>query len=138
MATDLNTWSIGPLQLQMPVFDGGVVQAQTKAARANFDNAARQYESTVRQAIREVEEAMVQAYFNEQRLREIQVARQALERSVRAAEQRATAGLETRQAVEEARRALIEVRINELAVIREGLIAGVSLYRAAGGGWDPR
>lgn len=138
LATDLSTWSIGPLQLQWPIYDGGVTKAQVKAARAHFDHAVRQYESRVRQAIREVEEALVQAYFNEQRLRELQRARAALERSVRAAEQRADAGLESRRGVEEARRALIDLRINELAVIREGLIAGVSLYRAAGGGWDSR
>jgi outer membrane protein TolC len=138
LATDLSTWSIGPLQLQLPIYDGGITEAQIKAARANFDHAVRQYESRVRQAIREVEEAMVQAYFNEKRLRELQLARTALERSARAAEQRADAGLESRRVVEEARRALIDLRINELAVIREGLIAGVSLYRAAGGGWDSR
>jgi outer membrane protein TolC len=46
------------------------------------------------------------------------------------------AGLDSRQSLEEARRAVIDIRINELAAVREGLIAGVSLYRTAGGGWN--
>ncbi len=136
LAADLSTWSIGPLRLQVPLYDGGVRQAQLKAAEARFDTAVRQYEARVRQAVREVEEALVQSYFNAERLAQVRTARQALERSLQAVERRTAAGLASRQMLEEARRQVIEVRINELALIREGLIAGVSLYRAAGGGWD--
>ncbi|MBM3407466.1 MAG: efflux transporter outer membrane subunit [Betaproteobacteria bacterium] len=136
LAADLNTWSIGPLRLQVPLYDGGIRQAQVKAAEARFDSAVRVYEARVRQAVREVEEALVQSHFNAERLAQVRSARQALERSLNAAERRTVAGLASRQALEEARRQLIAVRINELALIREGLIAGVSLYRAAGGGWD--
>ena len=70
------------------------------------------------------------------RARQVRGARLALERSLRATEQRVAAGLDSRQSLEEARRAVIDIRINELATVREGLIAGVSLYRAAGGGWN--
>jgi len=136
LAADLNTWSIGPLRLQVPLYDGGIRQAQVKAAQARFDTAVRQYEARVRQAVREVEEALVQSYFNAERLTQVRSAREALERSLKSVERRTAAGLASRQALEEARRQVIEVRINELALIREGLIAGVSLYRAAGGGWD--
>ena len=136
LATDLGTWSLGPLRLQVPVYDGGVSEAQIRAAQARFDDAARQYESKVRQAIREVEEALVQTHFNRQRLEQVRSARQALERALGASTRRVDVGLDSRQALEEARRAVIDIRISELALIREGLIAGVSLYRAAGGGWE--
>ncbi len=136
LASDLSTWSIGPIRLQVPVFDGGVAQARVKAAQAEFDHAVRQFEARARQAIREVEEALVQTHFTSQRLAQVRSARLALERSLRATEQRVAAGLDSRQSLEEARRTVIDIRINELATVREGLIAGVSLYRAAGGGWN--
>ena len=136
LAADLNTWSVGPIRLQVPVFDGGVAQARVKAAQAEFDHAVRQFDAKARQAIREVEEALVQAHFTSQRLTQVRSARFALERSLRATEQRVAAGLDSRQSLEEARRAVIDIRLNELATVREGLIAGVSLYRAAGGGWN--
>ena len=136
IAADLNTWSLGPIRLQVPVFDGGVAEAMVKAAQADFDQAARQFDAKVRQAIREVEDSLVQVHYSARRLSHIRAARQLLERSLSATEQRVAAGLDSRQSLEEARRAVIDIRINELATVREGLIAGVSLYRAAGGGWD--
>jgi NodT family efflux transporter outer membrane factor (OMF) lipoprotein len=136
LAADLSTWSIGPIRLQVPVFDGGVAQARVQAAQAEFDHAVRQFDAKARQAIREVEEALVQAHFTSMRLTQVRGARLALERSLRATEQRVAAGLDSRQSLEEARRAVIDIRINELAAVREGLIAGVSLYRTAGGGWN--
>ncbi|MBU6191290.1 MAG: TolC family protein, partial [Betaproteobacteria bacterium] len=136
LTADLNTWSVGPIRLQVPVFDGGVAQARVKAAQAEFDHAVRQFDAKARQAIREVEEALIRAHFTSQRLTQVRSARLALERSLRATEQRVAAGLDSRQSLEEARRAVIDIRLNELATVREGLIAGVSLYRAAGGGWN--
>ncbi|RYF41431.1 MAG: efflux transporter outer membrane subunit, partial [Comamonadaceae bacterium] len=38
-----DTWSIGPLQLTLPIFDGGVRAANVVAAQARYDNAAAQY-----------------------------------------------------------------------------------------------
>ncbi|WP_010109351.1 TolC family protein, partial [Verminephrobacter aporrectodeae] len=55
--TDLGTWSIGPLTLSLPLFDGGRRAAQTDAARARYDEAAALYRARVRQAVSEVAQA---------------------------------------------------------------------------------
>ncbi len=60
VTTDLNTWNyIGPLALSVPIFDGGRRAAQTDAAQARYDEAASQYRAKVRQAVSEVEQALV-------------------------------------------------------------------------------
>ena len=55
----LDTWSIGPLSLSLPLFDGGRRAANVEAAQARYDEAAALYRAKVRQAVREVEEALV-------------------------------------------------------------------------------
>ena len=136
LAADLNTWSLGPIRLRVPLFDGGASDANLQAARARFEDATRQYEARIRQAVREVEESLVRLQGITQRLNESRTALDALERALRASEQRQQAGLSGRSEIEEARRSVIDSRAALLGLQREHLIAGVSLYRAAGGGWQ--
>ncbi|NDE18372.1 hypothetical protein EBZ80_26010 [bacterium] len=57
---NMTTWSLGPVSLQLPVFDAGQRQANIDAAQSNFDSKVVNYQSRVRAAVREVEEALVQ------------------------------------------------------------------------------
>lgn len=59
VTSDLSTWSIGPLTLSTPLFDGGKSRANMQAARVRYDEAVINYQSTVRNAVREVEQALV-------------------------------------------------------------------------------
>jgi hypothetical protein len=59
VTSDLSTWSIGPLSLSVPVLDGGRRQAVAASARVAYDEAVVAYGARVRQAVREVEEALV-------------------------------------------------------------------------------
>ena len=56
VSTDLNTWTIGPLALTVPLFDGGRRAANVEAAQARYEEAVVNYRAAVRQAVREVEE----------------------------------------------------------------------------------
>ena len=55
----METWSFGPLALTLPLFDGGRRQANVVAAEASYTQAIAAYHGKVRQAVREVEEALV-------------------------------------------------------------------------------
>ncbi|NCW19811.1 MAG: RND transporter, partial [Betaproteobacteria bacterium] len=57
--TDMTTWSFGPLALTLPVFDAGQRAALVDAATADYVAAVASYRGKVRQAVREVEEALV-------------------------------------------------------------------------------
>ncbi len=57
--TGAQTWSIGPLAVSLPIFDGGRRAANVEAAQARYQEAEALYAARVRQAVREVEEALV-------------------------------------------------------------------------------
>ena len=135
LSSDLDTWSIGPIRVQMPVFDGGAISAREAASRARYEDAVRQLESAVRGAVKEVEQALVQADSVRTRIEHTERALAHLEERHRSVLQRYRAGLAARQDVEESLRGLIDLRIALLSLAREQWIAGISLYRAAGGGW---
>ena len=136
-AFNLNAWSIGPLRLRLPLFDGGTGQANVQAALARHEDAVTQYEARVRQAVREVEEALVQIDAVAQRMQQAREAAQAHARVLQAVTARQRAGLASRIDVEEARRATLLAESTLTALQRESVAAAVALYRASGGGWRP-
>jgi multidrug efflux system outer membrane protein len=135
MSTDIDTWSLGPVRLQLPVFDGGVADAREAAAKARFDDSVVQLQARVRRAVQEVEDALLRADSVRLRLAQALLAHSLLEKSHRAIELRNSAGLVSRQELEASRRALIQSQLGLLGLERERWVAGISLYRAAGGGW---
>lgn len=51
-------WSLGPAQALAPIFDGGRRRAQVRLSRAQYDEAAADYRSTVLGAFRDVENGL--------------------------------------------------------------------------------
>ncbi len=133
--TDLSTWSIGPLALSLPVWDGGVRSANVDAAQARYDEAAALYRSKVRQAVREVEEALVNLQSAADRSADTQVASDGYRTAFAATQARYQAGLASLPELEDARRTFVAADTSVVALQRERLLAWVALYRAAGGGW---
>jgi multidrug efflux system outer membrane protein len=54
-------WALGPLGLDLPLFDGGRRKSALRQARAQFDEAAANYRNTVIGAFRDVEDALAAA-----------------------------------------------------------------------------
>ncbi|WP_188380820.1 efflux transporter outer membrane subunit [Oxalicibacterium faecigallinarum] len=135
VATDLQTWSIGPLQLSLPIFDGGRRAANVDAARANYESAVASYRGTVRQAVREVEEAMVNLQSTASRSDDARTAVDGYRNSFEATEARYRSGLASLMELEDARRMRLASELNAVTLERERMQAWVALYRAAGGGW---
>ena len=54
-------WALGPLGLNLPIFDGGKRLAAVRLARAQFDENAANYKTTVITAFREVEDSLTDA-----------------------------------------------------------------------------
>ncbi len=135
MNTALNTWSIGPLSLSVPVLDGGVIRANLDAARATYDQAVVQYRSVVRQAVREVEEALVNLDSTQARQADSAGAADGYRRSLVATEARYRNGLASLVELEDARRTLLAAETTLITLQKDRYAAWVALYRAAGGGW---
>lgn len=136
VTTDLQTWSIGPLALTVPLFDGGGRAANVDAARARHADAAAQYEARVRQAVREVEQALVQLESARARQQDARAAYEGYAASLAATQARYDSGLASLPQLEESRRVALAAETALLALQQERLAAWVALYRAMGGGWS--
>ena len=135
--TRLDTWTIGPLALSVPVFDAGRRAANVDAARARYDDAVVAYRATARQAVREVEEALVNLASAARRSDDARTALDGYRYSFRATEDLYKNGLGSLLQLEDARRTRLNAEITLVNLERERNAAWIALYRAAGGGWTP-
>ncbi|MFN3438336.1 MAG: efflux transporter outer membrane subunit [Acidovorax sp.] len=136
VTTDLSTWTIGPLALSVPLFDGGRRAAQVDAAQARYDEAAALYRARVRQAVSEVEQALVRLQSTAERNASARTAAEGYRVSFDATEARWRGGLASLVELEDARRTSLAAENALIALQHERQAAWVALYRAAGGGWD--
>ena len=132
----LDTWTVGPVALSVPLFDGGARRANAEAAQARYDEAASQYRATVRQAVREVEEALLRLHDTDARAGDADTAVAGYEAALRAAQSRYDSGMASQFELEDARRTLFAAQTARVALQRERAEAWVLLYRALGGGWQ--
>lgn len=134
---DLDTWAIGPLALTVPLFDGGRRAANADAAVARYEEAVAAYRGRVRQAVREVEEALVNLESTASRAEDARIATEGYRASFNAVEARYRSGLASLLELEDARRTSFAAETALVSLQRERTAAWIALYRAAGGGWQP-
>ncbi len=129
-------WSIGPVTVSLPLFDGGARRANVAAAQARYDEAGVLYRAKLRAAVREVEEALVALQSTADRDADAQVATEGFATSFRATEARFKGGLASLYELEDARRSALQAQVALIDLQRERSTAWISLYRALGGGWS--
>jgi len=132
-----NLWTIGPLQVSMPLFDGGTRKQNVVAARARYDEAVSAYRALVRNAVREVENALVTLDASARRIQDTQIAIEGFDASLLATDARFRGGLGSLFELEEARRSALVANSALVELQRERVAAWINLYRALGGGWTP-
>ena len=129
-----NAWSVAA-NLAGPIFKGGLLKGELNQARAVWEEAALQYQSTALTALQAVSDALIAR--EKLALERVEQARavRAYEEAVQVANQRYTAGqanyyelLQEQQLLFPAENALTQTELNQLLAI-------VQLYRALGGGW---
>jgi len=135
---DFTTWSIGPLTLSLPLFDAGARAANVDAARARYDEAAFLYQARARQAVREVEEALVRLQSTAARSSDATAADAGYRDWLAATQARYASGLGSLVELEETRRTALSAATTVVAVQRERIQAWIALYRAVGGAWVPQ
>jgi multidrug efflux system outer membrane protein len=134
-AGSANLWNLGGT-MAGPIFQGGRLRAQYRAAKAQFDEARAAYQQTILTSFQEVSDALI----TRQKLAEEYVydgqAVVALAESVDLATQRYLNGkssyyevLQAQQELYPTQRAQIQTQVGEL-------LAVVQLYKALGGGWQ--
>jgi len=129
------TWSIGA-GLTLPLVDGGRIDANVAAAKAQYAAAAAQYRQKARDAVREVEQALVRLDAAGRREADLRLAAAGYGQALDATRSRHRAGLAAPLELEEASRLALAADTNLAAWQRERAAAWVDLYRAVGGGWQ--
>ena len=95
------------------------------------------YNSKVRQAVREVEEALVNLQSTDARRLDSETSTLGYNESLAATQARYTNGMASLVELEDARRTALAAQSAQVSLQLERNRAWVSLYRALGGGWTP-
>jgi NodT family efflux transporter outer membrane factor (OMF) lipoprotein len=130
-------WAAGPM-VQWRIFDAGHIRANIRLQNARQEEALATYEQTILGAFEDVENALT-AYAHEQIRREsLSQAVNANKQATQLSEQLYRNGLADFLRVLEAQRSLYESQ-DELIQSDQTVSANlVALYKALGGGWNPR
>ena len=128
-------WSFGPA-LTLPIFDGGTISANIKSARADYDSALATYRQTVRDAVMEVEQALVRLDSVAERETALQKSAEGYRAYFKATEQNRKAGGASVLDLEPARRSAITTEIRLIELQQNRLEYWIALYKAVGGGWQ--
>jgi NodT family efflux transporter outer membrane factor (OMF) lipoprotein len=132
-----SSWSFGPT-VTLPIFDAGRLAANVETARVAYQTSETNYRQRVRSAVREVEEALVRLNSMEMREKNGQIASDGYHESLHAAEQRWQSGLASQLELEETRRLSFNADLSLVILKRDHVNAWIALYRAVGGGWEPK
>ena len=135
--TEGTTWSFGPVAVSLPLFDGGQRAAAVTASEANYQAVVNTYRAKVRQAVREVEEALINLQSTEARTQDATISTKGYAESLAATQSRFGQGLASLVELEDARRNALASESAQLALVLERKRAWVALYRALGGGFEP-
>jgi outer membrane protein, multidrug efflux system len=131
-----NTWSFGPLAINLPLFDAGQRAAAVQSAEAAYRTSVVTYQSKVRQAVREVEEVLVTLHSTDARAADAATSTQGYADTLAATQARFGQGLASLVELEDARRNALAAESAQLTLQLERNRAWVALYRALGGGFS--
>lgn len=136
VSTSGTVWSVGPVAVTVPLFDAGTRRANAEAAQVRYDVAKVVYADRLRNAIREVETALVSLQSTAARSGNARDAVEGFERSFQAFEARYRSGNASLFELEDARRSRVNAQISFIELQREHVTSWITLYRAVGGGWS--
>ena len=134
VSSDNKSWGVGA-SLLGPIFDAGRSKSRVEAEIARTEQLLNQYELTVLEALREVEDTLVdiRTFRDEARAREAQ--KKAARSAARLSRARYDGGVTSYLEVLESERSQFRAELLSSSTRREQVVAIVSLYKALGGGW---
>lgn len=127
--------SVGPA-IHLPIFNGGRLRAELGSARAQYDGAVAQYQTTLTRALQEVADNAASQAALKQQLQHMEDAVQAAQTAHRTARNRYEGGLASHLDVLSAEDQLL-TNVRQLVQVQaRALLLDVALHRALGGGWS--
>ncbi len=135
VVTRSDSWSYGP-SLKLPIFDGGSLRANLAEARANFDSLYATYQQDVRNAVKEVEQALVNLDSATRRAQTEAASAEQFAQYFKAAELNWKSGGLDLLSLEDARRQKINAELNVITQQKNRVLQWIALYKAFGGDWQ--
>ncbi len=132
-ASDTGSWRYSPV-IQTPIFTGGGLRANLRAARLEREIAVAGYEKAIQSAFAEVADALALGGALQERRTAWDDLLASLEETLRLSEARYRAGIDGYLAVLVAQRALYAAQQSDVALRLAEKTNGVALYKALGGG----
>jgi len=130
-------YSIGPLGLSLPIFDGGRNRANLDAAKARYDEAVANHQQRLLTALREVEDSLNDVQQLQEQAQVQAQAQTAAERAYVVARARWDRGVSNYLDVTDAQRSALATERDGAQIATQRLLAAVAVARALGGGWAP-
>ncbi|GAA6141081.1 efflux transporter outer membrane subunit [Hydrogenophaga sp. 5NK40-0174] len=137
VSLNYNTWTVGPIQLEIPLLGRSALHADVRASKAKYEAAASAYAGALRQAVAEVEQSLVTLDSLNERSEQTQVSFEGYAQSFNGTEARYSVGLASLSDLEEARRLRLASASAVVGLRLERINAWIDLYVALGGGFDP-
>jgi multidrug efflux system outer membrane protein len=130
-------FSVGPLALSLPVFDGGRNKANLALAKSRYEEALANHQSKLLTALREVEDSLSDVQQRQQQAQVQSVSREAAERAYLVARARYERGLSTYLDVTDAQRSALAADRAGIQISTQRLLASIAVARSLGAGWQP-
>lgn len=121
--------------ISIPLFTGGRLSNEQRAARARADEAKAQYQQTVLGALREASDAVASVHLNRDQFIAQTTQVNALQTAFSLAQRRYASGISSYLEVLDAQRSLFTAQLSLVQIERQYLSATVELYKALGGSW---
>lgn len=129
-------WTAG-VHLNLPIFDAGRLLARLDQASAQQKQALASYESSIRAAFREVNEALVTVRQSSEQETALRASKDSAKKALQIAENRYNSGFSGYLEVLVSQRAHNDVALAVIQSRQNRLVATVDLFKALGGGWEP-
>lgn len=122
--------------ISLPIFAGGRLENEARAAQARAEQARARYERTVLAALRDVGDALTAARTSKDEVAASETQTRALRAAVTLAEMRYQTGVSNYLEVLDVQRSLFDAELALSQAQLRQLAAAVQLYRALGGSWS--
>jgi NodT family efflux transporter outer membrane factor (OMF) lipoprotein len=128
-------WSIGP-GISLPLFEGGLLRARLRGARAAFEEASGEYRATVLQAFREIEDNLALLHWMDKEAQQEDAAAKAAQQTLDMSMSLYKNGADSYLDVVTAQTSALVAQREVLALQTKRIQASIGLVRALGGGWS--
>lgn len=135
-SSNFTAWSLGPLELSVPLYDGGAHTASVRVAELQYQEALVSYQAKVRAAVGEVETALLNLDSSSWQGRDAELAVEGFRQSLLATEASYRSGLISLLELHTARREVLTAETELVNWRQQRRQAWLALYRAVGGGWN--